>query len=72
MARLAPLPAKKAPPPASPPLPAGPQVTDGPTLSTIADQIDMMRGVVEIMAREISELRQEVREIDRRLGEESS
>ena len=46
----------------------GPQVTDGPTLSTIADQIDMMRGVVEIMAREISELRQEVREINHRLG----
>ena len=61
------------PPAKAPPqVPAGPQVTDGPTLSTIADRIDMMRGVVEIMAREISELRQEVREIDRRLGEERS
>ena len=65
-------PPTKAPPPALPPLLAGPQVTDGPTISTIADQIDMMRGVVENMAREISELHQEVREIDRRLGEESS
>ena len=61
-------PPTKAPPPALPPLPAGPQVTDGPTLSTIVDQIDLMRGVMEIMAREISELRQEVREINHRLG----
>ena len=72
MARLAPLPAKKAPPPASPPLPAGPQVTDGPTLSTIVDQIDLMRDVMEIMARDISVLRQGVRVITNRLGEGSS
>ena len=72
MARPAPLPPTKAPPPALPPLLAGPQVTDGPTLSTIVDQIDLMRDVMEIMARDISVLRQGVRVIKNRLGEGSS
>ena len=68
MARPAPLPPTKAPPQVQ----DGPQVTDGPTLSTIVDQIDLMRDVMEIMARDISVLRQEVRVITNRLGEGSS
>ena len=66
------MPAKKAPPPASPPLPAGPQVTDGPTLATMAAQIDRVMEIMAILAREISEIRAEVRDINHRLGEGSS
>ena len=65
-------PPTKAPPPALPPLLAGPQVTDGLTLATMAAQIDLMSGVMETMAGEISELHQEVREIEHRLGEGSA